>query len=79
MFERVYRSEPVMILVRRSETLLGELFDAYLSGAPLTGRWSTAMAAAADEAARARIICDYIAGMTDPFAEERHAALVSYR
>jgi dGTPase len=76
MFERVYRSEPVMELVRCAETLLGELFDAYMRGAPLTGRWSAAVASAPGEAARARIICDYIAGMTDPFAEERHAALV---
>jgi dGTPase len=76
MFDRVYRSDPVMIQVHRAETLLGELFDAYMGGAPLTGRWSTAVASAPDEAARARVICDYVAGMTDPFAEERHAALV---
>lgn len=77
MFERVYRSEQVMVPVARSEAIVTELFDAYMSGAPLTGRWATAMAAAHGEAGRARIVSDYIAGMTDPFAEERHAALAS--
>lgn len=79
MFERVYRSEHVMVLVRDAETLTGELFDAYMSGAELTGRWAPILAAAADETGRARIICDYIAGMTDPFAEQQHARVIGTR
>lgn len=75
LFERVYRSEPVMEPVRRSEAMVGALFDAYIAGAPLTGRWTALVEAAPDDAARARIVCDFIAGMTDPFAEERYAAL----
>jgi dGTPase len=33
------------------------------------------VAQAADETARARLVADYIAGMTDRFALQQHAAL----
>ena len=46
MFERVYRSEPVMAPVRRSEALVGELFDRYFASADMPGRWGEAARAA---------------------------------
>lgn len=79
LFERVYRSEPVMAPVRRSEALVGELFDRYLATADMPGRWGVAAAAAASEAERARIVADFIAGMTDPYAEAEHARLFDGR
>lgn len=75
MFERVYRSEPVMMPVRLSQVIVGDLFDAYMSGAALPGRWAEALRRSGDDAGRARIVCDFVAGMTDPYAEEQHAAL----
>ncbi|MGN6486469.1 MAG: deoxyguanosinetriphosphate triphosphohydrolase [Devosia sp.] len=75
LFERVYRSEQVMQPVRRSEQLVAELFDHYLQHLDLPGHWGEAAQAAADPAARARIISDFIAGMTDPYAIEQHARL----
>ncbi len=75
MYERVYRSEPVMAPIRRSETMVGELFERYFATADMPNRWGEAARAASDEAARARIVADFVAGMTDPYAEAEHARL----
>lgn len=75
MFERVYRAEPVMAPVRRSEALVGELFDRYFESADMPGKWGEGARAAEDDSARARIVADFIAGMTDPYAEAEHARL----
>jgi dGTPase len=75
LFEHVYRSEAVMAPVRASEVLLAGLFDRYLAGGEMPGRWGDAAQLAPDTAALARIICDFIAGMTDPYAEAEHARL----
>jgi dGTPase len=75
LFERVYRSEPVMAPVRWSEALVGDLFDRYFASADMPGRWGQAARAAQSDAERARIVADFIAGMTDPYAEAEHARL----
>lgn len=75
LFEKVYRHEVVMAPVRESQRVVAELFDAYMGGAAMPGRWAEAYRRANDMAARARIVSDFIAGMTDPYAEEQHAAL----
>jgi len=75
LFEKVYRSEQVMGPVRQSERLVGELFDAYMGGAPMPGRWAEAYRRSEGDIGRARVVCDFVAGMTDPYAEEQHAAL----
>jgi dGTPase len=75
MFERVYRSEAVMGPVRRSEELVGALFDRYFAEGNLPGRWGDAVGTASGEAERARIIADFIAGMTDPYAEAEYLRL----
>jgi dGTPase len=75
MFDKVYRSEAVMAPVRRSEDLVAELFDRYLASADMPGRWGKAARAVEPEGERARIVADFIAGMTDPYAEAEHARL----
>jgi len=75
MFGRVYRSELVMAPVRRSEALVGELFDRYVATGDMPGKWGEMARGADDEHARARIVADFIAGMTDPYAEAEHARL----
>lgn len=71
----VYRSEDVMVPVRRSQQVVAELFDHYIAALDLPGRWGSRINAAPTETERARIICDFIAGMTDPYAEEQHGRL----
>jgi dGTPase len=46
-----------------------------MAGAELPGRWQDAIELAPDDADRARIIADFIAGMTDPYAIEQYARL----
>ena len=75
MFQKVYRSEEVMVPVRRSERLVAELFDRYFSSDSMPGSWGQKSRAAGSDAARARIVADFIAGMTDPYAEAEHARL----
>ena len=75
MFERVYRSEQVMVPVRRSEVLIGELFDRYFASSDMPPRWGAAAREARTDAERARVVADFVAGMTDPYAEAEHARL----
>jgi len=75
LFERVYRSEEVMGPVRSSQTVVSMLFDHYLDTGAMPGRWGEAAFEAPDRAARARVVADFIAGMTDPYALEQHAQL----
>ncbi len=75
LYRYVYRSESVMAPVRRGETIVADLFDAYMLGGEMPGRWAVAEAAARDTAERARVVADFIAGMTDPYAEAEHVRL----
>ncbi|MEX1179525.1 MAG: deoxyguanosinetriphosphate triphosphohydrolase [Cucumibacter sp.] len=67
LFDRVYRHADVMRLVAQAERIVARLFDAYMQGAPMPGRWGEAWGQASPEA-RPRIVCDFVAGMTDQFA-----------
>jgi dGTPase len=75
LFERVYRSELVMRPIVRSEALIGALFDRLLETCDMPGGWGEAARAAPDVSARARIVADFVAGMTDPYAEAEYARL----
>lgn len=79
MFAKVYRDARVMGPVRESEAVVGRLFDAYIANGDMPGRWGLAYSAAGSAAARARIVCDFVAGMTDPFALEEHRRLFDER
>lgn len=79
LFDNVYRSEAVMAPVRESQAVLAALFDHYWNDGDLPGRWGAAVRAAADEFARARIVCDFIAGMTDPYALDEYQRLFDAR
>ncbi len=79
LFDHVYRSEAVMAPVRRSQEVVAALFGHYLRALDMPGRWGSRANAAPTESERARIICDFIAGMTDPYAEDQHARLFDRR
>jgi dGTPase len=65
--------------VRRSEAVVAALFDRYLETADMPGRWREAALDAPDLASRARIVADFIAGMTDPYALDEYARLFDAR
>ena len=72
----LYRHAQVMETTRRAQRVVGELFNQYL-GAPseMQGGYAARAADAPDTAAAARVVADYIAGMTDRFAAREHARL----
>jgi len=79
MFENVYRSEAVMAPVRQSEAVVAALFDRYMESADMPGRWGQAARRTSSEASRARVVADFIAGMTDPYALDEYARLFDAR
>ena len=69
LFHRMYRAPSVMAERARVTQVIDGLFPLYL-GSPelLPVEWQADVDAARDETALARIVCDYVAGMTDRFA-----------
>ena len=75
LFERVYRSAAVLRPVRHAETVVRELFDAFLAEPRLMpGDWGHRQERL-DAFERARGVADYVAGMTDRYATAEHARL----
>ena len=79
LFDKVYRSEKVMAPVRRSEAVVEALFDRYLATGDLPGRWGELVRGVDAAAPRARLVADFVAGMTDPYALDEYARLFDAR
>jgi dGTPase len=76
LFSRMYRAPSVVEMRRQVTKVVEELFPLYMARPDLLPEeWQSDVAQAADETARARLVADYIAGMTDRFALQQHAAL----
>ncbi|WP_174514018.1 deoxyguanosinetriphosphate triphosphohydrolase [Methylocella tundrae] len=77
LFQNLYR-HPRLIRVRdQAATIIFNLFPRFLN-APrsMPAEWSeAALRIGADEGRRARVVCDYIAGMTDRYAVSEHRRL----
>ncbi len=68
LFENMYRHEKVMDVWRQAREAISRLFPAFLDRpALMPSEWAT-LAADHDEPARAIVVADYIAGMTDRYA-----------
>ncbi len=76
LFTRVYRAPTVMDQRRRVTQAVDDLFPIFMDDPTLLPRrWHKDVQAAQDETTRARLVADYIAGMTDRFALQQHAKL----
>ncbi|WP_299921549.1 deoxyguanosinetriphosphate triphosphohydrolase [uncultured Pelagimonas sp.] len=76
LFSNMYRAPSVMEQRRRVTIALNDLFPAFMADpSMLPDRWRGDTAAIEDETSRARLVADYIAGMTDRFALQQHADL----
>jgi dGTPase len=76
LFHRMYRAPSVMAERARVTKIVHDLFPLYQAQPGLLPvGWQADAARAADEAALARVVCDYISGMTDRFAIHEHARL----
>jgi len=72
LMERVYRHPVNLAQEDRGRGILCELFDAFVANPNrLPGRYEKRI----DTDGRYRVVCDYIAGMTDRFCREQHALL----
>ena len=68
LFAHMYRHEKVMDVWRQARDAISRLFPAFLEQpARMPPEWAT-LAANRDEPARAIVVADYIAGMTDRYA-----------
>lgn len=74
LFERMYRAPSVIEMREEVTNVISELFP-FLMAHPeyLPKQWRKDVEAAEGETALARIVSDYIAGMTDRFALQCHA------
>ncbi len=79
LFAKVYRNPQVMAPVQAGESVVRKLFDAYLATGDMPGRWAEAWRNAPNKRRQARVVCDFVAGMTDPFALDEHARLFDVR
>ncbi|HEY7899971.1 MAG TPA: deoxyguanosinetriphosphate triphosphohydrolase [Caulobacteraceae bacterium] len=77
LHERMYRHWRVNRSRSQARRLLGEMFDLFLAETDvLPAEWQARLAGL-ERAGKARVICDYVAGMTDRFAIEEHRRLFS--
>jgi dGTPase len=76
LFRHMYRHFRVRRMRAKAAGVVRDLFDIFLNDPGLMPEeWSAAAAEAGSEELRARIVADYIAGMTDRFALEEHRVL----
>lgn len=78
LFARMYRAPRVMAKRAEVTEAVDALFPHFLENpSQLPSSWQADSAGAADRTALARIVADYIAGMTDRYAVEEHRKLFS--
>jgi dGTPase len=76
LFGQMYRAPSVMVKREEVTRIINDLFPLYLERTELLPKeWEEAVAQARTPARVARIVTDYIAGMTDRFAMQEHARL----
>jgi len=77
LFDNMYRHHRLVRIRDRAAMIVRDLFTRFLRAPELMpAEWALAAAkAGTDEARRARLVCDYIAGMTDLYALAEHRRL----
>jgi dGTPase len=73
--KHLYRHEQKLAMTRKVQAIVKELFSAYMDDAENMPDEFAKAASSADGSTRARIVADYIAGMTDRYAISAHEAL----
>ncbi len=77
LFSRMYRAPSVVKMRKEVTVVVEELFPLYLSKPNLLPeRWHADLAKCQNETAVARMVSDYISGMTDRYALQQHAQLL---
>ncbi|MEX0301042.1 MAG: deoxyguanosinetriphosphate triphosphohydrolase [Leisingera sp.] len=80
LFTRMYRAPSVMEKRAKVAKVVEALFPYFLENPQeMPARWHAEIAAAQDRTVLARIVSDYIAGMTDRFALQLHERLIGVK
>ena len=75
LHERMYRHFRVNRMRSQAKRILADMFALFVDEPEVLPPEWYAQARAADREGRARVVCDYIAGMTDGYAIEEHHRL----
>ncbi|MDH5584172.1 MAG: deoxyguanosinetriphosphate triphosphohydrolase [Gammaproteobacteria bacterium] len=75
LYAHLYSHEQKLEMTRKVQAMVRDLFDAYMRDANLMPPEFALASAGAPDAARARVVADFIAGMTDRYAISAHEAL----
>jgi dGTPase len=75
LLDRMYRHWRVNRTRSQARRILAEMFQLFMSEPDVLPNEWYARAQSRDDPARARVVCDYIAGMTDRYAIEEHRKL----
>ena len=79
LYKHMYRAPSVMAIRKNAQQILRELFAAYFSGdAEMPNEWGlnwSEASARMDDQKRARLVSDFLSGMTDKFAIDEHQRL----
>ncbi|MGB7268534.1 MAG: deoxyguanosinetriphosphate triphosphohydrolase [Albidovulum sp.] len=77
LFTRMYRAPTVIVERQRVTAIINDLFPLFLHDpALLPPEWRADVARAKDKTELARVVLDYVAGMTDRFAIQEHERLI---
>ncbi|MFK7937920.1 MAG: deoxyguanosinetriphosphate triphosphohydrolase [Roseovarius sp.] len=77
LFKRMYRAPAVIEMRERVTSVVEQLFPYYMTHPQaLPTAWQAQVAQVPDETALARLVSDYIAGMTDRYALQAHQRLL---
>lgn len=75
LYEHLYSHEKKLAMTRKVQAIVKDLFTAYMNdAAQMPGEFAVA-ADTADAADRARVVADFIAGMTDRYAIAAHESI----
>jgi len=75
LYEHLYSHEKKLEMTRRVQAVVRELFAAYMADVELMPEEFAGAAAGVTDTERARVVADFIAGMTDRYALAAHESL----
>lgn len=78
LYENLYFHESVMRVRKSADRIVRELFDAYFADGQCMPEGWRDVRAQADPTARARLVADFLAGMTDTYAVREHRRLFDH-
>lgn len=67
LFAKVYRSPSIMEAVDKGELVVSGVFDRFLEENTMPDEWEYMVKRGGPDG-RARVVCDFVSGMTDPYA-----------